>query len=309
MNKVMPKVSIIIPVYNGANFLDDAIRSALAQTYENIEILVVNDGSDDLGKTEEIAKSYGDKIRYFSKPNGGVSTALNLGISVMEGDYFSWLSHDDVYFPTKTEVQIAFLKRLGRDAVLYSDYEYIDEASRYIKTKKVPDIPPGQFRMEMICRSEIIHGCTLLIPRTFLLEVGRFDESLHTIQDYDLWLRMAECYDFVHMPDVLISSRVHAGQGVRSRRTLWQSECSHFYTEHLQRIFQAWDDFGADSSLAVFSVKAAIKMERFGLPVPIRLCRSALRKSFWHELIRFNLTFFYWISYYALFKVKRTLTS
>jgi glycosyltransferase involved in cell wall biosynthesis len=75
-----PKVSIIIPVYNGSNFLKEAIDSAIAQTYKNIEIIVINDGSSDNGATEKIAKSYGDKIRYFKKENGGVATALNLGI-------------------------------------------------------------------------------------------------------------------------------------------------------------------------------------------------------------------------------------
>ena len=88
------KVSIIIPVFNGANYLREAIDSALKQTYENIEVLVINDGSDDNGKTEAIARSYGDKLRYFHKENGGVASALNLGIKEMAGEYFSWLSHD-----------------------------------------------------------------------------------------------------------------------------------------------------------------------------------------------------------------------
>ena len=79
-----PLVSIIIPVYNGSNFMREAIDSALAQTYPNIEILVVNDGSTD--NTREIALSYGDKIRYFEKENGGVATALNLAIREMKGE-------------------------------------------------------------------------------------------------------------------------------------------------------------------------------------------------------------------------------
>ena len=101
-----PLVSIVIPVYNGSNFLQQAIDSALNQTYKNIEIIVVNDGSRDDGATEQIALSYGDKIRYFSKENGGVSTALNMGIANMKGEYFSWLSHDDMYKPEKIEKQI-----------------------------------------------------------------------------------------------------------------------------------------------------------------------------------------------------------
>ena len=90
-----PLVSIVIPVFNGENYLKDAIDSAINQTYSNCEIIVVNDGSSDA--TEKIAKSYGKKIRYYKKENGGVSTALNLGLEKMTGDYFSWLSHDDLY--------------------------------------------------------------------------------------------------------------------------------------------------------------------------------------------------------------------
>jgi hypothetical protein len=113
MNSITPKVSIIIPVYNGSNFLREAIDSALAQTYENIEILVINDGSKDNGKTEEIALSYGEKIHYFSKENGGVSSALNMAIKEMTGEYFSWLSHDDLYYEDKVKRQIETLLNLG----------------------------------------------------------------------------------------------------------------------------------------------------------------------------------------------------
>jgi glycosyltransferase involved in cell wall biosynthesis len=84
MKKFEPLISLIIPVFNGSNFLKYAIDSALYQTYINIEILVINDGSTDKGKTELIALSYGKKIKYFKKKNGGVSSALNLGISKMK---------------------------------------------------------------------------------------------------------------------------------------------------------------------------------------------------------------------------------
>ena len=116
------KVTIVIPVYNGSNYLAEAIDSALAQTYKNIEILVINDGSNDNGATEKIAKSYGNKIRYFKKENGGVATALNLGIEKMSGEYFSWLSHDDLYYPEKIEKQIKFISNFGHRSVVYSDY-------------------------------------------------------------------------------------------------------------------------------------------------------------------------------------------
>ena len=106
-----PKVSIVIPVYNGSDYLKEAIESALAQTYKNIEIIVVNDGSNDNGNTQRIALSYGNEIRYYYKENGGTATALNFGIEKMQGEYFSWLSHDDVYYPEKISTQIEYLNK------------------------------------------------------------------------------------------------------------------------------------------------------------------------------------------------------
>jgi glycosyltransferase involved in cell wall biosynthesis len=83
-----PLVSIIIPVFNGSLFMKEAIDSALNQTYANCEVIVVNDGSTDEGKTAHIARTYGTRIRYFEKPNGGCGSALNVGIANMRGAYF-----------------------------------------------------------------------------------------------------------------------------------------------------------------------------------------------------------------------------
>ncbi len=96
-----PRVSIIIPVYNGADYLREAIESALTQSYSNCEVIVVNDGSADNGETNAIARAYGERIRYFQKENGGAASALNYGVRQMTGEFFAWLSHDDLYLPDK----------------------------------------------------------------------------------------------------------------------------------------------------------------------------------------------------------------
>lgn len=212
MSDFNPLVSIVIPVYNGANYLAEAIDSALAQTYTNIEILVINDGSKDIGATRNIALSYGDKIRYFEKENGGVATALNLGIEKMQGEYFSWLSHDDKYFPDKIEKQVSFLSGLiHKEVILYSDLEYIDKDSKFLSQLRFPDYPPENFRPAFI-KGGLINGCTLLVPKNCFEHCGVFDSSLRTTQDYDLWFRISEKYDFIHAPDILIQSRLHSNQ-------------------------------------------------------------------------------------------------
>ena len=132
MNK-SPKVSVIIPVYNGENYVKEAIESALSQTYKNIEIIVVNDGSKD--RTEMICKEYKGKIKYFKKNNGGVSTALNLAIEKMTGEYFSWLSHDDLYYPNKIEEEI---KAMEENTIILSDYDLINEKGKVFNSVVLP---------------------------------------------------------------------------------------------------------------------------------------------------------------------------
>lgn len=215
MSDFRPLVSIVIPVYNGANYMREAIDSALAQTYGNLEVLVVNDGSRDNGETERIAQSYGDKIRYFAKKNGGVATALNKGIREMRGEYFSWLSHDDVYLPHKIERQIAFMDQLELyDAVLYSDYSFVNGSGRSAGEQRLPGVPPDAV-FQYLYLNQTLHGCTLLIPKSAFDEVGMFPEHLKTTQDYDLWLRLCRKRPFVHQAEILIQGRQHEAQGSR----------------------------------------------------------------------------------------------
>ena len=135
-----PKISIIIPAYNASNYLADAIDSAITQTYSNIEVIVVNDGSNDNGATRTVALSYGDKIRYFEKENGGSSSALNMGISNMTGEWFSWLSHDDQYFPEKINKQVEYMNELRIESsllykhIFFSAHELIDENGKRIRS-------------------------------------------------------------------------------------------------------------------------------------------------------------------------------
>lgn len=206
-----------------------AIDSSLAQTYRNIEILVVNDGSNDTGETERIALSYGDRIRYYWKPNGGVASALNMAIDKMSGEYMSWLSHDDLYVKAKIERQIELLSSMpakdrGR-VIAYSDY--------YVFTtdpeKTIPILMRGVASAEFrywLTTENALHGCTLLIPKAAFIEVGGFNERLRTTQDYDLWFRMGEKFNFVHLPDRLVKARSHPGQGSIKMSELAIKECN-----------------------------------------------------------------------------------
>ena len=233
--KYRPLVSIVIPVYNGSNYMAEAIDSALSQTYDNIEIIVVNDGSKDEGKSDAIARSYGDKIRYFPKENGGSSSALNEGIKNMQGEWFSWLSHDDLYYKDKVLKQVEYLNSLLDSGIsqedlwqniLFTACDYINGEGKCIKkskfeadkelSEKIANLTGNEY---LICEPTKynFYGCGCLINKKAFDEVGGFDENLRLINDLDMWYRLyAGDFKLHYMPEALTIGRIHKGQISRS---------------------------------------------------------------------------------------------
>lgn len=201
-----------MPVYNGGRYFELALQSALAQTYPNKEIIVVNDGSNDGGETDAVARRYRGRIKYIAQPNKGVAGALNTALEHLTGDVFTWLSHDDLYLPEKTSSQVDFYHRLNRDdAIVFSDYFLMDDKGevwhetkldhqRFVKTPMMPLLTGS------------INGCTLFIPVPILREFGPFDETLRYTQDYELWNKILRRHEFFHHPETVIKYRVHPGQ-------------------------------------------------------------------------------------------------
>lgn len=206
----------------------EAIDSALNQTYRNIEVIVVNDGSPDCGKTEEIALSYGDRIRYFHKENGGVSSALNLGIMNMKGDYFSWLSHDDVYTPDKIEKQLEYIKD-DKTLILCSN-RFIDKDSKPILHHSKHDSSEllSWDKAVMYITKKGANGCAFLIPKKVFDEVGKFDESLRYCQDVLMWWNIfLSHYSLQLTDDIGVLSRVHDQQVTHLRSDLYSHDANY----------------------------------------------------------------------------------
>ena len=228
-----PLVSIIIPVYNGSNYVKEAIDSALAQTYGNLEIIVVNDGSSDNGLTEEIALSYGDRIRYIAKEeNGGVSSALNVGIRNMKGEYFSWLSHDDRYTPEKIASQVELLTALKRERVVaICDYSCINASSKPLfdihkfcfENGKIYDwgVP-----LSAVFERGSLHGCGLMIPKRAFEECGMFDEKMRYCQDAQMWAMIfISGYSLIATDGKFVEARVHDKQLTQTGKSIFHSDC------------------------------------------------------------------------------------
>lgn len=227
-----PKISIVIPAYNASNYLSEAIDCALAQTYSNFEIIVVNDGSNDNGATEKVALSYGDKIRYFYKENGGSSSALNTGIANMTGEWFSWLSHDDLYTPDKLEKQVENLRALKLDVtqmskhVFFSAFELIDTNGKIIrhfnnKRAKILADKVNSFSHNgyLVAEPTVynFYGCSCLVHKDVFSQVGNFDEKLRLLNDMDMWYRIYTAgYKIHYIPLPLTKGRIHANQVSKS---------------------------------------------------------------------------------------------
>ena len=237
-----PKVSIIIPVYNGSNFLSEAIDAAIAQTYDNCEILVINDGSKDDEKKKKIALSYGDRIRYYCKKNGGVSSALNFAFGKMTGEWFSWLSHDDLYYPEKIEKQIKFINDLLlkspkinlRRITVRTATESIDKHGKVIKTPSYRDVPEHEKTIDTILNNILnyrLSGCSFLLPTSCLSDVGKFNESIRTVSDVEYWYRLLFAgYEFYCLKnDILVQNRSHGKQVGKNKVQLFNQEMNDLF--------------------------------------------------------------------------------
>ena len=265
----MPMVSIVIPVYNGSNYLAQAIDSALGQDYPNVEVIVINDGSTDGGKTEAVALAYRSRIRYYSKQNGGVATALNMGIEHMQGEYFSWLSHDDLYGKQKISTQMKLLGKLEDKTTiiaggysLFSDDKGVLDIRDYVKKYNREQLETPLFPL-FHCA---LNGCTLLIHKNHFQRVGLFDASYITTQDYDMWFRMTRGLCIVYSKGIHVHSRVHKNQDSLTLGEKHNDECNemwirlmdqlsdqektliagspHKFYEEVFRFFQAYTSYG-----------------------------------------------------------------
>lgn len=235
--KYTPLVSIVIPLYNGANYVEEALQSAFAQDYENIEIIVVNDGSTDGGAGKEICMKYADRITYLEKPNGGCASALNYGIRAARGEYISWLSHDDLYEPNKISHQVKILNQEGFDrekTVVSNRGGLVDGQGKAMmhpsvaETKKLNDIDFFQYLLFNKC----VNGCGLLIPKKIFESGLYFNEGMRFVLDWNLWLKFAASGVGAYLDStVLVKNRVHGGQVTVKQKELHKVEAEQTVEE------------------------------------------------------------------------------
>ena len=202
-----PLVSIITPVYNGERYLSEAIDSALAQTYQNFELLIVNDGSTD--NSAAIIKPFinDSRVIYIEQKNAGVAAARNTAIKQASGKYIGFLDQDDLWLNTKLEVQVATLEQDANIALVHSRQDFIDSQGNKIDYDWVTG--GAGFCFEDMFKKNRIAVLTVLIRKTIFDEMGLFNEHLSGTDDYDMWLRVTLKYPIQYIDRALAFYRFH----------------------------------------------------------------------------------------------------
>jgi len=204
-----PKVSVIIPVYNGEKYITQAIESVLAQTYKNFEIIIVNDGSTD--NSFEKIKPYLNlpNIKYIEQENKGVAAARNTAIKSSSGELIAFLDQDDLWVPEKLEIQVDYLRQYPDVGLVHSNISYINECPELMETPK-----DWLTNAEGMCFKELfiknrIAVLTVVLKRQCLDQVGLLNESISRSDDYELWLRISRMFPIGHVNKTLALYRLH----------------------------------------------------------------------------------------------------
>jgi len=234
-------LTIVIPVYNGERYLADAIQSVLDQTYQNFEVILVDDGSTD--GSAVVAKRFGEAIRYVHQANGGVCKARNTGIAVARGTYLAFLDQDDLWLPEKLAVQVAYLDSHPEVGAVYCQCEV--KGNGWLRT--------GLYYAEPV-KDDLVGvmsgPCLLMTSAMFrgevLRNIGGFDEAIIGAggEDMDLTLRLTQVAQIAYLPQILAVYRVHAtNNSMNSERLL------HNQGHYLRKCREL---YGRDSQVARF---------------------------------------------------------
>jgi glycosyltransferase involved in cell wall biosynthesis len=206
VTEARPLVSVVVPAYNAQDTILDAIDSALSQTWDRLEVLVVDDGSTD--RTADVVRDRfhdDERVRLFAVPHEGRSAARNRGVQEAGGDYFQFLDADDLLVPTKIEVQVAVLQKDPLLAVAYGDVECFadeDPSIRWIYDKG-RHRPSGDVLPFMIDDGFIL-PVSALVRRDACVRAGEFDTELHGSEDWDFWMKIADGSRFAYAPREIV---------------------------------------------------------------------------------------------------------
>ena len=243
-----PLVSVVMPTYNCAAYIVEAIESVLSQTYRRFEVIVVDDGSRD--HTRAVLEPYLDRIHYLYQENRGLSAARNLGIRCAQGELIAFLDSDDYWYPDKLvrqvqafqeypEAGLSFTNHLefGESGIIYRS-GFSDKVYRWLgdNTNASMDVVCGWIYRELL-QSNYMHVCSVIVRRDVLKQVGHFDETIRICEDYDLWLKVTQRYPVLCVNNVLCGYRYRPeglSGSTEAREIRWNGGWIAILEEHLR---------------------------------------------------------------------------
>lgn len=211
MIKACIDVSVIIPVYNGEKFIENAIVSVLNQKGVNFELIVIDDGSVDT--TITVVNKYSDQLKLIKKNNEGVSKARNVGLKHAQGKYIAFLDADDVFLPGKLLKQVSALSSTDGAVLCHSNMGNIDEngnlLDKPVMQHEMDDPPESGYVLKNLFNWNFIFTSSVVVRRNVFSKAGGFNEQLSYAEDYELWLRIS-CYGkIIYLNEILLNYRIH----------------------------------------------------------------------------------------------------
>jgi glycosyltransferase involved in cell wall biosynthesis len=246
-----PRVSVIVPAYNCARYVHEALHSALEQDYPNKEIIVVDDGSID--DTPQVLRSFGDQIVVTQQTNAGAASARNTGLQVARGDYIAFLDADDIWLPGKLKAQVEYLQIHPEIGMVYSAWmEWLANDQGEFVPPEVPvanssdlsiDPDASGWLYNKLLLDCIIHTTTVVFRRDVVQQVGLFDLNLRRGQDYDYWFRVSRLTSIHKLRAVLSLYRMHRDSITR------KAHATNYGYVVLQNALNRWGRVGPDGTV------------------------------------------------------------
>jgi glycosyltransferase involved in cell wall biosynthesis len=203
-----PRVSVVIPTRNRERLLPVAVRSVLDQTHSDLELLVVDDASED--GTADVVTGFSDaRLRYVRREaRRGGAAARNAGIEASRGDFVAFLDDDDEWLPEKLERQLSLFRADPELGIVYSSYLVVDRESGQVLFRKTAECR-GDLSRDLLVRNVLGNTSSVVVRRSCFEKAGLFDEQLPSFEDYDLWLRLAPHFRFDFVERELMKYYVH----------------------------------------------------------------------------------------------------
>lgn len=297
----MPKISVVMPVYNAEKYLREAMDSILAQTLGDFEFIIIDDGSTDA--SAEIVRSYSDaRIRFYqNERNMGVAATLNRGLDLATGEYIARMDADDISLPERFAKQAAYLDAHPECAALGCDMELFGAQIGTFAHAHTA----GQLKVDLLFASALGHPTVMMRSTVVGREGLHYDEAYNGIEDYELWVRVAEKYDLGNLPEILLRYRMHAAQVTQNHTERYEQMHRELKTRQTAQLgipsegsgFDAFARFccrdrnqtareTADLIVYLSEIKKANRSKRVYQPVLLDRSLDSLKNS---ALARFSL--------------------